>query len=69
MEVNMSKLSKKFIFIIVVVVTIAALLLPAPRLAERLAGIEKPQAQLCLVREPLVPGDGGVETSSYTWAG
>jgi hypothetical protein len=72
-EVLMSKLYKKLVFIIVVAITLAALLLPGPRLADRLAApsAPRPQAvQVALGEAPffLTPVDFPVE-SGYTWAG
>ena len=73
LEAIMSKFKKKFVFLIIAVITITALLLPAPKLESRVANLDATQPQSVQTVAGIFPGGympgGGAQPNSYTWAG
>lgn len=69
----MSNYYKKIVFITLAVITIAALLLPAPKLESRMAALDSTQPQNVQTVAGVFPGSfsqgGFYQTSAYTWAG
>ena len=69
----MSKLKQKFIFTLIAAITIAALLLPSPRLESRMAKLDSSQPQAVQTVAGVFPGgtsqDSLRQPNSYTWAG
>jgi hypothetical protein len=69
----MPKFNRKIVFILVVVITITALLLPAPKLESRMAALDPAQPQSVQTVAGIFPGsfsqDNLQRTNSYTWAG